>query len=74
MSILAAHEQRNLKVYALKSTMFVVQRRQSRPVLDYAFSDRHWYPSFSTAFLNRNLDASVRGNLILGNMFFNSHL
>jgi hypothetical protein len=59
MSILAAHEQGHLQINTLKSPMFVIERRQSRTVLDYAFSDAHWYPSFSTGSLNRNLNAST---------------
>jgi hypothetical protein len=40
-------------------------------VLDRAFSDGHWYPSFSTRPLDRNLNASVPVNFILYKAFTN---
>jgi hypothetical protein len=58
----------------LKSPALVVHRRQSRPVLYRAFSDGHWYPSFSTRSLSRNLNASVPVNFILYKAFTDSAL
>ena len=74
MSIFAAHKKRDLQADPLESTTFVVQRRQRCSMLNYAFSDGHWYPSFSTGLLNRNPSATRQANRIFIKIFNDSAL
>ena len=65
VGILAANEQRHLQVDTLVSPTLVVRAATRRTLLDATPSlTRHWYPSFSTAYLNRNLNASLSSEIV----------